>query len=84
MMSCQQVSSGLVSILSIRGALVHPNLSLYPSGIFPSKCALVPPREITKEELLMVSKRLAGQQVYFREYIFCFIISDSLNVLKFW
>lgn len=28
--------------------------SLAAAGIFPSKCALVPPREITKEELLMV------------------------------
>ncbi|XP_039789892.1 histone deacetylase 15-like isoform X4 [Panicum virgatum] len=28
--------------------------SLSAAGIFPSKCALVPPREITKEELLMV------------------------------
>lgn len=28
--------------------------SLAAAGIFPSKCALVPPREITKEELVMV------------------------------
>ncbi|KAJ1287853.1 hypothetical protein BS78_02G042600 [Paspalum vaginatum] len=28
--------------------------SLAAAGIFPSKCALVPPREITKQELLMV------------------------------
>lgn len=28
--------------------------SLAAAGIFPSKCALVPPREITKEELLLV------------------------------
>ncbi|KAK3124510.1 hypothetical protein QOZ80_7BG0587590 [Eleusine coracana subsp. coracana] len=28
--------------------------SLAAAGIFPSKCALVPPREITKEELMMV------------------------------
>ncbi|XP_010228342.1 histone deacetylase 15 isoform X2 [Brachypodium distachyon] len=28
--------------------------SLAAAGIFPSKCALVPPREITKKELLMV------------------------------
>ncbi|TVU41527.1 hypothetical protein EJB05_15055, partial [Eragrostis curvula] len=28
--------------------------SLVAAGIFPSKCALVPPREITKEELMMV------------------------------
>ncbi|XP_062189050.1 histone deacetylase 15 isoform X2 [Phragmites australis] len=28
--------------------------SLAAAGVFPSKCALVPPREITKEELLMV------------------------------
>jgi histone deacetylase 6 len=51
MISCQQI--GLMSILSIL-AVTSTHSLLYTSGIFPSKCALVPPREITKEELLMV------------------------------
>jgi len=75
MISCQQI--GLMSILSI--LVVNSTHSfLYTSGIFPSKCALVPPREITKEELLMVR----GLQVLFLQYRFS-LINQILVISRF-